>query len=50
MTEYRDMYRLAGQGKLKPVIDSVYPLEKATEALAKLERAEQFGKIVLEVA
>lgn len=49
MWEYRDMYRLAGQGKLKPVIDSVWPMDKATEALAKLERGEQFGKIVLDV-
>jgi NADPH:quinone reductase-like Zn-dependent oxidoreductase len=49
MTEYRDLYRLAGQGKLKPVIDSVWPMDKATEAFAKLERAEQFGKIVLDV-
>jgi NADPH:quinone reductase-like Zn-dependent oxidoreductase len=49
MWEYRDMYRLAGQGKLKPVIDSVWPMDKATEALAKLERGEQFGKIVIDI-
>ena len=49
MTEYRDLFRLAGQGRFKPVIDSVYPLDQANEALAKLERAEQFGKIVLDV-
>jgi NADPH:quinone reductase-like Zn-dependent oxidoreductase len=49
MAEYRDLYRLAGQGRFKPVIDSVFPLEQATEGLGKLERAEQFGKIVLDI-
>ena len=49
MGEYRDMVRLAGQGKLKPVIDSVYPMDKAAEGLAKLERGEQFGKIVIDI-
>lgn len=49
MAEYRDMIRLAGQGKLKPVIDSVYPMDKAAEGLAKLERGEQFGKIVIDI-
>lgn len=47
--EYRDMYRLAGQGKLKPVIDSVYPMDKVAEGLTKLERGEQFGKIVIDI-
>lgn len=49
MTEYRDLFRLAGQGAFKPVIDSTYPMDQASEALAKLERAEQFGKIVLDI-
>jgi NADPH:quinone reductase-like Zn-dependent oxidoreductase len=34
---------------LRPVIDRVYPLAEAGAALARLERAEQFGKIVLRV-
>jgi NADPH:quinone reductase-like Zn-dependent oxidoreductase len=36
-------------GKIKPVIDSVYPLEQAREAYARYERGGQFGKIVLKV-
>lgn len=36
-------------GLLKPVIDCVLPLEKAAEAHERLERGEQFGKIVLKV-
>jgi NADPH:quinone reductase-like Zn-dependent oxidoreductase len=35
--------------KVKPVIDAVMPLEQAREAHERLERREQFGKIVLRV-
>jgi NADPH:quinone reductase-like Zn-dependent oxidoreductase len=38
------------RGLLKPVIDRVMPLEQAAEAHARLERREQFGKIVLKVS
>jgi NADPH:quinone reductase-like Zn-dependent oxidoreductase len=34
-------------GRLKPAIDRVYPARNAAEAQARLERGEQFGKIVL---
>lgn len=34
-------------GKLEPVIDSTYPLREAREAQARMERGEQFGKILL---
>ncbi|MFZ0634302.1 MAG: zinc-binding dehydrogenase [Candidatus Acidiferrales bacterium] len=40
---------LVNQGKLSPVIDTVMPLEKCAEAHARLERREQFGKVVLKV-
>jgi NADPH:quinone reductase-like Zn-dependent oxidoreductase len=36
-------------GKIKPVIDSTYPLEQARFAYGRYERGEQFGKIVLRV-
>jgi NADPH:quinone reductase-like Zn-dependent oxidoreductase len=49
MREYRDLLRLAGQGRLKPVIDSVYPMARYPEALARLEKAEQLGKIVVDI-
>jgi NADPH:quinone reductase-like Zn-dependent oxidoreductase len=36
-------------GMLKPVIDSVFPLDRAAEAHARMESGEHVGKIVLEV-
>ncbi|HEX8640115.1 MAG TPA: NAD(P)H-quinone oxidoreductase [Allosphingosinicella sp.] len=40
---------LAGAGKLKPVIDSVFPLAEAAEAHRRMESGEHIGKIVLKV-
>src|SRR6266545_4925456 len=36
-------------GQLKPVVDTTFPLAEAAEAQRRLEKGEQFGKIVLEV-
>jgi putative PIG3 family NAD(P)H quinone oxidoreductase len=36
-------------GRLKPVIDSVFPLSQAAEAHARMEVGEHVGKIVLEI-
>ncbi|MGD1055347.1 MAG: zinc-binding dehydrogenase [Nitrososphaerales archaeon] len=36
-------------GKLKTVIDSVFPLERAGEAQQRMEESRHFGKIVLKV-
>jgi NADPH2:quinone reductase len=47
--ELRDVLRLVWQGKLKPVVDQVLPLEQAKEAHETLESGKQFGKIVLRV-
>jgi NADPH:quinone reductase-like Zn-dependent oxidoreductase len=35
------------EGRLKPVVDKVFPLAEAAEAQRRLEAREQFGKIVL---
>jgi NADPH:quinone reductase-like Zn-dependent oxidoreductase len=36
-----------GDGRLRPVVDQVFPLRDAAKAVARLVQREQFGKIVL---
>ena len=43
------MMPLLGNGKLKTVIDRVFPLQEAAEAHRYLEAAKQFGKVILRV-
>jgi NADPH:quinone reductase-like Zn-dependent oxidoreductase len=45
--EFEAMLRVAVQGRLRPVVDSVLPLAEARRAHERLEAGEQFGKIVL---
>lgn len=45
--EFEEVMTLVFQGKLKAVIDVVWPLERAREAHERLEAGDQFGKIVL---
>ena len=45
---FRTVLRLAHEGKLTPVIDSVLPLSAAAEAHRRLESRQVFGKIVLQ--
>jgi NADPH:quinone reductase-like Zn-dependent oxidoreductase len=47
--EFREVMKLVLRGELQPVIDSVFPLERAQEAHARLESGAQFGKIVLKI-
>jgi NADPH:quinone reductase-like Zn-dependent oxidoreductase len=47
--EYSEIVRLAGEGKLWPVLDRVLPLKQAVRALERMSRSEQFGKLVIEV-
>jgi NADPH:quinone reductase-like Zn-dependent oxidoreductase len=48
--EYAEVVRLAGEGKLWPLIDTVVPLRDALSAYERLEGGEHMGKIVIEVA
>ena len=47
--DLKEVLKLLIQGKINPVIDSVYPLEKAREAQQKLESQKAFGKILLKI-
>jgi NADPH:quinone reductase-like Zn-dependent oxidoreductase len=48
--EYAEIVRLAGEGKLWPVVDQVVPLDQAVGALERLSQGTQIGKLVIEVA
>jgi NADPH:quinone reductase-like Zn-dependent oxidoreductase len=48
--DFRQMLRAVTVNKLKPVLDTVLPLEKAREAMERMEAAGQFGKIALRVS
>jgi NADPH:quinone reductase-like Zn-dependent oxidoreductase len=48
--DFRQMINAVTTAKLRPVIDSVSPLENVTDAMGRMEAAEQFGKIVLQVS
>ncbi|MCS7179059.1 MAG: zinc-binding dehydrogenase [Anaerolineae bacterium] len=45
--DFRDVMALVWAGKLKPVVDRVMPLSEGKRAFERMERGEQFGKIVL---
>jgi NADPH:quinone reductase-like Zn-dependent oxidoreductase len=48
--ELGQMIRAVTVGKLKPIVDEVFPLERARDAMGKMEAGGQFGKIVLSIA
>ena len=43
----RDVWPLLDQGRLKPVVDSVFPLESVAEAHARMAGSQHIGKILL---
>ena len=47
MGDLHEVLRHVFSGKLKPVIDRTFPLSEARAAHERLEKSEQFGKIVL---
>jgi NADPH:quinone reductase-like Zn-dependent oxidoreductase len=48
-SEFEEVLALFDKG-VRPVVDSVYPLAEVSEALAHLDAAEQFGKVILKVS
>lgn len=47
--DWEQLTRLLAAGIFKPVVDQVHPLEQAAQAQQRMERAEQFGKLVLSI-
>jgi NADPH:quinone reductase-like Zn-dependent oxidoreductase len=48
--EFAEIVRLAHEGRLWPVVDSVVPLANGAAAYARMQRGEQTGKLVIEVS
>ena len=48
-SELHTLMKLVAAGKLKPVVDRIFPLAEAAAAHAYLESGSQFGKVVLTV-
>ncbi len=49
-SELRTVLKLVAQGRLKPTVDKVFDLSDCMAAHNYLEKAKQFGKVVLRVA
>lgn len=47
--EFREMLALVERYRLRPVVDTIYPLEQAVDAQLRMEKGANFGKIVLEI-
>lgn len=47
--EFQEVMNLIFLGKLKPIIDRIFPLENIIEAEQYLSEHEQFGKVILKI-
>jgi NADPH:quinone reductase-like Zn-dependent oxidoreductase len=47
--DFAGAFELVKSGRARPVIDTVFPLAEARAAHERMERGEQFGKIVLRI-
>ncbi|MGZ4333485.1 MAG: zinc-binding dehydrogenase [Gaiellaceae bacterium] len=47
--DFQGVYDLIAAGKIRPIVDSVFPLADARAAHERLEAGEQHGKIVLSI-
>ncbi len=48
-TDVADMLRAVGGSKLRPLVDSTFPLDRGLDALDRLDDADRFGKVVLDI-
>lgn len=48
--EFTDMIAFVSERQIEPVIDEVFPLAQAEQALRKMDAGKQFGKLVLTIS
>jgi zinc-binding alcohol dehydrogenase/oxidoreductase len=48
--EFLSMLDFLESRKLKPIIDKTFPLEQIEDAMIRMEKGEQFGKIILQIS
>jgi len=48
-SELQTVMKLVAAGKLKPIVDRIFPLAEAAAAHSYLESSSQFGKVVLKI-
>ena len=48
--EFRQLLSFMNSAQLRPIIDRVFPLEKAPEAQRYVEEGRQFGKVLLQIS
>jgi NADPH:quinone reductase-like Zn-dependent oxidoreductase len=49
LADFKEVMDLIVAGKLKPILDKMYPLKDAAAAQERLWRNENFGKITLDI-
>jgi NADPH:quinone reductase-like Zn-dependent oxidoreductase len=47
--DFEAVYELVEAGRVKPLVDKVFPLSEAAAAHERLESGEQLGKIILRI-
>jgi zinc-binding alcohol dehydrogenase/oxidoreductase len=47
--DFEGVYELVASGKVKPIVDRIFPLAEAAAAHEYLEEGRQFGKVVLSI-
>jgi NADPH:quinone reductase-like Zn-dependent oxidoreductase len=50
LQEFKDLLAFCEQHQIRPVIDRVYKMDQVHEALDVMSRAEQFGKLALDIS
>lgn len=50
LDEFRRLIRAFETGSFTPRIDRVFPLGEITDAFARLEHPDRFGKVVIAIA